>query len=156
MVTRWNERIPPIHTEKGVRENCQAFYQQRERDNESQEYRNVGSISMTDSKNWIIKQDTGWYGWNPQDNCYMTEPLLYEGQIDFTRHFEPVIVADSKSESINLVWSIKNLIKKGESIGSGDDGFITVLLTLSRKYLAYQFQSLSRHVNDCDKFFKNW
>ena len=154
LVTIWNQRIPPIYTEKGVRETCQAFYQQQERENESRSYRNAGDISMADPKNWIIKQDSGWFGWSPQDNCYMEDPLLFEGQIEFTRHFEPFIVADSKSESINLVWSIKNLIRKGEALGLGDAGFITVFLNLSRKYLPFQFQSLSRHLNDCDKLFQ--
>ena len=84
---KWNS--PLKYTELDIRVLCANFYNLKEEDNESRAVRGLPKIGLVDSKSWIVKTDSIWKGWSLEDSCYFEEPLLFEGSINFAKHFDP-------------------------------------------------------------------
>ena len=153
MQKKWNSITPPKYTELDIRVLCTNFYNQKEEDNESRAIRGLPKIGLVDSKSWIVKTDSLWKGWSPEDSCYFQEPLLFEGSINVAKHLDPLVISDTQSSSVNLVWTINNVLDKGVSMGLSTPNWIAVWMSLAKAYLPNQFQSLSRWISEADKLF---
>ena len=151
--TKWNSIAPPKISELYIRELCTNYYQEREDENESRVLRGLPRIGLVDSKNWVVKSDYIWHGWSPEDGKYFEDPILYEGPINFSKIFEPLVISDSQSGSINLIWTVEHFLRKGISMGLSASNWTTVWMALAKAHLPNQFQSLSRFVGDVDKLF---
>ena len=150
---KWNSIAPPQFTELDIRELCTNFYQAQEEENESRALRFLPRIGTVDSKNWVVKADYAWHGWSPEDGKYFEDPLLFEGPVNFSKIFEPLIISDKDSGSINLIWTVEHFLRKGIDMGLSAANWTTIWIALAKSHLPNQFQSLSRFVGDVDKLF---
>ena len=151
--TQWMTKKEPKFNELECREINQAYYMDLERINELRDIQGLEKITLVDSRNWIIKSETCWSGWDPEASAYMTDPLLYQGTVNFKKVFEPLIVSDKDSKSINLIWTLEKILEAGTKIGLSNENWINVFLTLAKDYMPHDFQTLSRHSNNVDSLF---
>ena len=109
----WYNRTLPLYTELQVRQMNSAYYSEKAA---KQIAANLGGktyIEM-DARNWVVKTATRWSGWNAAESIYYESPLLFEGDINFEKNFEPLVVSDKDSRSVNLLVSLSKMIKKGQ------------------------------------------
>ena len=111
----WYNRTLPLYTELQVRQMNSSYYSEKAA---KQIAANLGGktyIEM-DPRNWVVKTATRWSGWNASQSIYYETPLLFEGEIHFDKNFEPLVVADKDSHSVNLLVSLSKLITKGNEM----------------------------------------
>ena len=77
-----------------------AYYSDRAKRQVSADLQGRSMIDM-DPRSWVIKSATRWSGWNASESVYYETPLLFEGDINFERNFQPLIVCDQDSKSVN-------------------------------------------------------
>ena len=150
---KWNAIQPPRFTELEIRELNTAYFDTLESTNEERTLQGLPRVAMVDSKNWIVKTEGNWFGWDPENSRYYIKPLLYEGSINFQKIFEPLVISDRELNSINLIWTIDKILVQGEKMGLSPSGWINVWLTLAKSHLPNDFQSLSRYSSEGDKLF---
>ena len=107
--TQWMSKKEPKFNELECREINQAYYMDLERINELRNIQGLEKITLVDSRNWVIKSEHCWSGWDPEASAYMTDPLLYQGTVNYKKVFEPLIVSDKISNSINLIWTLEKI-----------------------------------------------
>ena len=61
---KWNQIQPPKFTELEIRELCTSYYETLENTNEERMMQGLSRIALVDSKNWVVKSETAWYGWD--------------------------------------------------------------------------------------------
>ena len=76
---KWTAIKTPNFTELEIREICQSYYENLEHSNEMRLVQGLAKVAIDDSRNWIVKSEHAWFGWNCEQSRYYTEPLLYEG-----------------------------------------------------------------------------
>ena len=130
----WIARIVPIYSERDIREMNLEYMGDILQHWGDQSVRGFGTQCNKDSKSWILKQSYKWLGWNPSENQYFDQPILFGGDIDFKTNFESLVISDGQSKSVNLIWTVKNFIKKGEEMGLTNDDWVQVFLLLTQKY----------------------
>ena len=150
---KWNQIQPPKFTELEIRELCTSYYETLEHSNEERMMQGLSRIALVDSKNWVVKSETAWYGWDCETARYYSEPLLFEGSVNFNKLFEPLIISDKESNPINLIWTSDKFLIKGTEMGLSSNNWIMVWLNLAKSYLPNDFQSLSRYSSEVDKLF---
>jgi hypothetical protein len=154
LLRKWIKRYLPIYSEKDIRELNLEFLSDKIRmigDRLTRGYENQCNV---DSKSWILKQNSCWLGWNPDDNQYFSDPIEFGGDLNFERNFENLVISDGLSNSINLIWTIEFFLKKGQEMGLCDADWISVFLMMAKKYLPLVFTSLSRHSVNADSLFQ--
>ena len=74
------------------------------------------------------------------ENKYFDQPILFAGDIDFSRNFESLLISYGQSKSVNLIWTVQNFIKKGEEMGLSNQGWIQFFVVVAgSKILATNF-----------------
>ena len=73
---KWNQIQPPNFTELEIREINQSYYNTLDQTNEERERQGLPKIGVVDSKNWVVKSENSWHGWDCEQARYFPEPLL--------------------------------------------------------------------------------
>jgi hypothetical protein len=149
----WHAIQTPKFTELEIREICQGYYMSLERTNEMRLVQGLNKIAIVDPRNWVVKSESAWHGWNCETGSYFSEPLLFEGAVNYTKIFEPLTISDKQSGSINLIWTLQKFIKVGSRMGLSQENWVTVWLTLAKDHMSNDFQALSRNSDDVDALF---
>ena len=150
---KWNAIKPPTFTELEIREICQSYYDGLAHTNEMRLLQGLPKVAIVDSRNWIVKSENSWHGWNCEQARYYTEPLLFEGSVNYHKLFEPLTISNKDSGSINIIWTLDKFILQGSQMGLSESNWINVWLTLAKQHLPNDFQSLSRHSDNADALF---
>ena len=151
--TKWKSIKTPNFTELEIREICQSYYENLEHSNEMRMVQGLDRVAIVDSRNWIVKSEQNWFGWDCEKSRYYTEPLLYEGIVNYGKQFDPLIVTNKDSGSLNMIWTLEKFIEKGGQMGLSHDNWCLVWLTLAKHHMQNDFSSLSRYSNDADGLF---
>ena len=106
---QWYERDLPVFTELQIRQMNSAYYSEKAKKQVSNGLHGKEMIDM-ESRHWIVKSGTAWKGWNAAESVYYKIPLLYEGDIGYEKNFQPLVVCDQASNSVNLILSLTKLI----------------------------------------------
>jgi hypothetical protein len=114
---KWNAIKPPTFTELEIREICQSYYDGLAHTNEMRLLQGLPKVAIVDSRNWIVKSENSWHGWNCEQARYYTEPLLFEGSVNYHKLFEPLTISNKDSGSINIIWTLDKFILQGKVIG---------------------------------------
>ena len=108
--TLWNNRTQPMYTEMEIRQLCSQYYSE-ELQNSIVDLQQGRPTCRMDPKNWIIKSDDKWLGWNAEMSEYFAEPILFEGNLNFSKNFDNLIVSNRESGSINLIWTLRKFLE---------------------------------------------
>jgi hypothetical protein len=149
----WHSIQTPKFTELEIREICQGYFMDLERTNELRLVQGLDKIAIVDSRNWVVKSEQTWSGWNCESGSYYTEPLLFQGAVNYKKIFEPLTIADKQSGSINLIWTLQKFLKVGSKMGLSHDNWVSVWLTLAKDHMPNDFQALSRNSDNADALF---
>ena len=149
----WSDRKIQVFDEKDIKELNLAFQSQETEEELNKTARGFEGQQTVDSRSWILKSGSKWLGYDPQSQSYFKDPIFYGGDIDFPRNFESLVINDSQSGSINLIWTVRNILDKGVSMGLTDEDWIQVYLLLAKKHLPLAFPSLSRHSCNLNALF---
>ena len=149
----WYERELPIYTELQIRQMNAAYYSQKERNQIASGLHGKDMVNM-DGRNWVIKTSTCWRGWNANESAYYDSPLLFEGEIGYEKNFQPLIVSDPESKSVNLIISMTKIIKRGAEMCLSDSNWATLFLTFAKNHMANDHQTLSKYSDDLDNLFE--
>ena len=111
----WNSRAQATYTEIQIKRLCSAYYA-NENENSVVDTLQGREKCKMESRSWIVKTDSMWRGWSPEDSQYFEAPILFEGEIKFDRYYEQLVVSDKDSGSVNLIWTIKKLSKGDRTV----------------------------------------
>ena len=149
----WYNRTLPLYTELQVRQMNSAYYSEKAA---KQIAANLGGktyIEM-DARNWVVKSATRWSGWNAAESIYYESPHLFEGDINFEKNFEPLVVSDKDSRSVNLLVSLSKMIKKGAEMCLSDPNWSVMFLSFASAHMPNDHQNLSKHSDEVDGLFE--
>ena len=149
---KWNARTRPTHTEIDVRTLNTQYYADEALNGIIAETQNRTQCTM-ESRDWIIRGADIWRGWDAENSEYYSQPILFEGPLQFERNFENLVVADKESGSINLIWTISKVLDKGISMCLSEQNWISCFLHLAKSYLPKSFQAISRYSADLEGLF---
>merc|ERR1712030_80253 len=127
----------------GIKQSCSAYYANEVENAVINDLQGRNTNKM-ESRNWVVKTDVKWIGWNPEESEYYTDPIMFEGEIKFNQVYEQLVVSDKDSGSCNLIWTIKKLIKRGSDSCLSTENWISLWLQFSRKYNEIQFSVLKQ------------
>ena len=140
---QWYGRELPNYTELQVRQMNSAHYSDNAKKQVINDMQRRETIDM-EAKSWIIKSSEKWSGWNAAENVYFDTPLLFEGDINYERNFQPLIVSDQASKSVNLITSLSKIIKKGSQMCLSDPNWSILFLTFAKTHLMDDHQTLQQ------------
>ena len=149
----WYNRILPLYTELQVRQMNSAYYSGRAKKQVSADLQGRTLIDM-DSRSWVIKSSTRWSGWNAAESAYYDSPLLFEGDINFEKNFQPLIVSDKDSKSVNLIVSLSKMIKRGSEMCLSDANWSILFLSFAQLHMQNDHQTLSKYSDEVDNLFE--
>ena len=101
-----------------------------EHTNEMRLIQGLNKIAIVDPRNWVVKSENAWHGWDCETGIYYSEPLLFEGAVNYQKIFEPLTISNKESGSINLIWTLTKFISQGSRMGLSQENWVTVWLTL--------------------------
>ena len=107
-----------------------------------------------DARNWVVKSATRWSGWNAAESVYFESPLLFEGDINFEKNFEPLVVSDKDSRSVNLLVSLSKMIKRGAEMCLSDPNWSIMFLSFASAHMPNDHQNLSKYSDEVDGLFE--
>ena len=111
------------------------------------------SVGRMDPRDFIIRDTAQWRGYDAENGRYHTKPIRFDGDLPFSKIYQPLIVWDQESGSCNLIWSIRKLIKEGSDNMLSDKNWISLWLQFSQKHMAGSFHNLSRYSDDLETLF---
>ena len=149
----YQQREMPIFTELKIRQMNSAFYSDKSRKQISSKLHGQELVEMP-SRDWVIKTETAWKGWNSSESRYYETPILFEGEIAYERNFAPLVVCDQASKSVNLIVSLEKIIKRGASMCLSESNWSTLFLTFAKNHMPNDHQSLSQYSDDPDTLFE--
>ena len=152
IIDLWDKRTQPTYTELEIKQICSTYYA-NETENAVIDALQGREKCKMESRNWIVKTDSVWRGWNPEDSEYYEDPIMFEGEIKFNQYYEQLVVSDKDSGSCNLIWTIKKLIKRGSDSCLSNENWISLWLQFSRKYMPSSYTTLSRYSDDLETLF---
>ena len=150
---QWDARPQPMYTQADIKRLCSNYYA-RETENDiidDLQERPTGKMSPRD---WVIKDDNIWKGWDPELSEYFDLPIRFDAEIKFEKFYEQLVVSDRELGSCNLIWTIKKLIDRGGASCLSDANWIALWLQFSKKYMASAYATLSRYSDDLETLFK--
>ena len=150
--TAWDSRPVPLYGQDDIKRLCSAFYARDPSDivlDEMQE-RVMGHM---DSRDWIIRDTAQWRGFDAENGTYHDNPIRFDGDLPFTKVYEPLVVWDKESGSTNLIWSIRKLIKEGGANALSSRNWIALWLHFSQKFMNSTYHNLSRYSDDLETLF---
>ena len=127
IIDLWDKRTLPTYTELEIKQICSTYYA-NETENAVIDALQGREKCKMESRNWIVKTDSVWRGWNPEDSEYYEDPIMFEGEIKFNQYYEQLVVSDKDSGSCNLIWTIKKLIKRGSDSCLSNENWISLWL----------------------------
>ena len=152
LIDIWNSRSQALYTEIAIKKLCSSYYA-NDQENAVVDSLQSRTKCKMDSRSWVVKTDSVWRGWSPEDSQYFDAPILFEGEIKFDKFYEQLVVSDKDSGSVNLIWTIKKLIKRGSDSCLSDDNWISLFLQFSRKYMPTSYPTLSRYSDNLETLF---
>ena len=152
IIDLWDKRTQARYTEIEIKQICSTYYA-NETENAVVDSLQGREKCKMESRNWIVKTDSVWRGWNPEDSEYFEAPIKFEGEIKFDRYYEQLVVSDKDSGSVNLIWTIKKLIKRGSDSCLSNENWISLWLQFSRKYMPSSYTTLSRYSDNLETLF---
>lgn len=152
LTKRWESRKQPFWSEISLRElNSQYLAEQKQNTVIKQ---SLGlPLCDVEARNFIVKSNSVWRGFQLETGTYLSDPLVFEGSLDFARNFEPLVVVDRDSQAVNLIWSIQKLICKGEEMGLSNNLYVQLFLTFCKNFIPTSFQAVSRYSDNLDGLF---
>ena len=141
---QWEAKPTPLYNEVDIRRLCSNYYSNRAENDIVDGLLDRNTCEMQ-ARDWIVKSELKWLGWDPEISQYMELPIRFDGEIRFEKYYEQLIVSDRESGSCNLIWSIKKLISKGGSACLSDSNWIALWLTFAKKYMTSAYPTLSRY-----------
>ena len=151
LTVTWESRRRPLWSEIALREENARYA--AEIGNEIIKQALALPLCNVESRSFIIKSSTVWRGFMLEISSYLPDPLIFEGEINFVKIFEPLVIVDRESQAVNLIWSIQKIIRKGEEMGLSDHLWIQLFLTFVKSYLPTAFQAVSRYSDNLDCLF---
>ena len=148
----WHGRTLHTYTELDIKQACSAYYANEVENAVINDLQGRNTNKM-ESRNWVVKTDVKWTGWNPEESEYFADPIMFEGEIKFNQVYEQLVVSDKDSGSCNLIWTIKKLIKRGSDSCLSDENWISLWLQFSRKYMNSSYTTISRYSDDLERLF---
>ena len=82
----WHQREMPIFTELQIRQMNSTYYSDKSRKQVSSKLHGQELVEMP-SRDWVIKTETAWKGWNASESSYYETPILFEGDIGYDKNF---------------------------------------------------------------------
>ena len=152
LITQWNGRSQSLYTEIDIKKLCSSYYA-NDQDNAVVDGLQNRTKCKMDSRSWVIKTDSLWRGWSPEDSQYFVDPILFEGEIKFDKYYEQLVVSDKDSGSVNLIWTIRKLIKRGSASCLSDENWISLFLQFGRKYMPTSYPTLARYSDNLETLF---
>ena len=149
----WQKREMPIFTELKIRQINSKFYSDKARKQIASRLHGQELVEMP-SREWVIKTETSWKGWNASESKYYETPILFEGDIGYDKNFAPLVVCDPASKSVNLIVSLEKIVKRGSSMCLSEGNWSTLFLTFARNHMPNDHQSLSQYSDDPDMLFE--
>ena len=104
----WHQREMSVFTELEIRQMNSTYYSDKARKQVSSKLHGQDLVEMP-SRDWVIKTETAWKGWNASESNYYETPILFEGDIGYEKNFAPLVVCDPASKSVNLIISLERL-----------------------------------------------
>ena len=148
----WHGRKLHIYTELAIKQACSAHYA-NEVENAVIDELQGRTTNKMESRNWVIKTDVKWIGWDPEKSEYFKDPIMFEGELKFSQIYEQLVISDKESGSCNLIWTIKKLIKRGSDSCLSDANWISLWLQFSRKFMSSSYPTISRYSDDLERLF---
>ena len=152
IIDLWHGRRLHLYTELDIKRSCSAYYA-NELENAVVNDLQGRTTNKMESRNWVIKTDVRWIGWNPEDSEYYIDPIMFEGELKFHQVYEQLVISDKESGSCNLIWTIKKLIKRGSDSCLSTENWISLWLQFSRKYMISSYPTISRYSDDLETLF---
>ena len=109
---QWDARPEPLYTQVDIRRLCSNYYS-NEVENDIVDGLQDRTTCKMSARDWIIKTENEWKGWDPELSQYFDVPIRFDGELKFKKYYEQLVVSDRESGSCNLIWTIKKLIDKG-------------------------------------------
>ena len=106
------------------------------------------------SRDWVIKSSTSWKGWNASESNYYETPILFEGEIGYEKNFQPLVVCDPASKSVNLIVSLTKIIRRGADMCLSDDNWSNLFFTFAKNHMVNDHQTLSQYSDNVDTLFE--
>ena len=152
IIDLWDNRKLHTYTELDIKQSCSTFYANEVENAVINDLQGRETCKM-ESRNWVVKTDVKWKGWNPEESEYFADPIMFEGEIKFNQIYEQLVVSDKDSGSCNLIWTIKKLIKRGSDSCLSTENWISLWLQFSRKYMTSSYTTISRYSDDLERLF---
>ena len=152
IIDLWDNRKLHTYTELEIKQICSTFYANEVENAVINDLQGRETCKM-ESRNWVVKTDLKWKGWNPEESEYFEDPIMFEGEIKFNQIYEQLVVSDKDSGSCNLIWTIKKLIKRGSDSCLSNENWISLWLQFSRKYMPSSYTTISRYSDDLERLF---
>ena len=92
---RWIVRLIPLYTEKSIREMNLEFLGAQVENRGDHTTRGFIFHSNQDTKFWVLKQTSTWLSWDPSKGKYFKDPILFGGDLNFKRNFEPLVISET-------------------------------------------------------------
>ena len=150
--TAWDRKPVPLYGQEDIKRLNTAFYARDQSDGVLDEMleRVVGHM---DPRDWVIKDTAQWRGFDAENGTYHDNPIRFDGDLPYTKVYEPLIVWDKESGSCNLIWSIRKLIKEGGANALSSRNWIALWLHFSQKHMNSTYHNLSRYSDDLETLF---
>ena len=88
LIEMWQKREMPIFTELKIRQMNSKYYSDKTRKQVSSSLHGQELVEMP-SRDWVIKTETAWKGWNASESRYYETPILFEGDIAYDKILPP-------------------------------------------------------------------
>ena len=140
LMTLWNARSILLFTELDIKQLCSSYYANEQERNAVDRLQHREQCKM-DARSWVVKSENSWMGWDPESSSYFPDPILFEGEVKFDKHYKQLVVSDKKSGSVNLIWTIKKFIRRVSASCLSNENWISLFLQLSRKYMPTSYST---------------
>ena len=152
LVAHWKQREVPTLSEKDI---VKQNLDYRSEPGRARDLAAVGldPNDLVNEKQWIIKNNDGWYGWIPENQAYTDRPLIYGGELDYSKTFERKVIKYQVSGTINLNRTMRKFLETFNSMGMTDEQICEILLELCKKHVPHQYSSLARHTSNAGKLW---
>ena len=150
--TEWDSRPVPLYSQDDIKRLCTAFYARDQFEGVLDEMQDR-FLGHMNSRDWIIRDTAQWRGFDAENGTYHDDPIRFDGDLPFTKVYEPLVVWDKESGSTNLIWSIRKLIKEGGKNALSSRNWIALWLHFSQKFMNSTYHNLSRYSDDLESLF---
>ena len=152
---QWDSRPIPLYTQSDIKKLCSNYYANKTENDIIDGLQDRATAEMS-SRDWVVKDSNIWKGWDCEMGAYFTQPIQFDGDLQFDKYYDQLVVSDKDSMSCNLIWSIKKLIDRGGQCSLSTENWISLWLQFSKRYMTSAYSNLSRYSDDLETLFKKW